>query len=158
MPTHLLIDATNPCVEMKGCQFSLLSRRFTGHLSTEAHPRQNQMTILFCASFEQGHNSTVIASSREILISTFLIGREVPLSLSFYPHGAGIPSLLPNYSRIYGFRLRMCSLPLLSALKREDEKALIPRPLGIGFHTFIRGLSASVTRIWYASLFAEPRG
>ncbi len=29
MPTHLAIDATNPCVEMVGCQFSLPSRHIT---------------------------------------------------------------------------------------------------------------------------------
>ncbi len=91
MPTHLVIDATNPCVEMIGCQFRLLLRRFTGYLSTEAHPRQNQMTILFCASFEQGHDSTVSALSREILVGTFLVGRDVSLRLSFFPDGSGIP-------------------------------------------------------------------
>ncbi len=37
------------------------------------------------------------------------------------------------------------------------NKVLLPRSLEIGFHPFIRGLSASAPRIWYVSLFAKPR-
>ncbi len=36
------------------------------------------------------------------------------------------------------------------------DKALLPRPLAIGFHPFIRGLSASAPRILYASLICSP--
>ncbi len=38
------------------------------------------------------------------------------------------------------------------------NKALLPRYLVIGFRPLIRGLSASASWIWYASLFAKPRG
>ncbi len=37
------------------------------------------------------------------------------------------------------------------------DKALVPRSLEIGFHPFIRGLTTSTPRIWYASLFNKPR-
>ncbi len=37
------------------------------------------------------------------------------------------------------------------------DKVLLPRSLEIGFHPFIRGLSACVPQIWYAGLFAKPR-
>ncbi len=33
----------------------------------------------------------------------------------------------------------------------------LPRSLEIGFHPFIRSLTVSAPRIWYASLFAKPR-
>ncbi len=38
------------------------------------------------------------------------------------------------------------------------DKVLLPRSLEIGFHPFMRDLSASAPRIWCASLFAHPRG
>ncbi len=34
---------------------------------------------------------------------------------------------------------------------------ILPRSLEIGFRPFIRGISASAPRIWYASLFTKPR-
>ncbi len=37
-----------------------------------------------------------------------------------------------------------------------NDKVLIPRSIEIGFHPFIRGLSASAHRIWYVTLFAKP--
>ncbi len=48
---------------------------------------------------------------------------------------------------------------MLSFTKTIDlhDKALLPKSLEIGFHPFVRGLSASAPRIWDASLFAKPR-
>ncbi len=37
------------------------------------------------------------------------------------------------------------------------DNALLSRTLEIGFHPFIRGLSASTPRIWHTSLFVKPR-
>ncbi len=38
------------------------------------------------------------------------------------------------------------------------NKTFLPKSFEIGFHSIIRGLSAATPRIWYASLFAKPRG
>ncbi len=42
---------------------------------------------------------------------------------------------------------------LIFMIRRSFQKSL-----EIGFHPFIRGLSASAPRMWYASLFPKPRG
>ncbi len=38
------------------------------------------------------------------------------------------------------------------------DKALLLRSFEIGFHPFIRGFSVPTPWVWYASLFAKPRG
>ncbi len=50
------------------------------------------------------------------------IGREVPLRLFFIPDGSGTPIPLSTLAKDQGFRQIMCSLPLLSALKPQDDK------------------------------------
>ncbi len=79
------------------------------------------------------------------------IGQEVPLRLSFFPNGSGTPipvsTLVKNLGVQTGNMFSPSAQCTAAANKTIDlhDKALLPRSLEIGFHPFIRGLSASAT-------------
>ncbi len=50
------------------------------------------------------------------------IGREVPLRLFFIPDGSGTPIPVSPLAKDLGFRQIFCSLPLLSALKLQEDE------------------------------------
>ncbi len=48
--------------------------------------------------------------------------------------------------------------PMAAKTINLNDKALLLRFFQIGFHSIVRSFSESAPRIWYASLFAKPRG
>ncbi len=74
----------------------------------------------------------------------------------FFPDGSGTP--IPVFKLVKDLGVQTGNMLCPSAQCTEAaNKALLPRSLEIGFHPFIRGLSASAPRMWHASLFAKPR-
>ncbi len=91
------------------------------------------------------------------------IGREVPLRLSFFPDGSGAPIPVSTLVKDLGVQTGNMFSPSAQCTEAANNARRLIfmircsfQDLEIGFHPFMRGLSASAPRIWYVSLFAKP--
>ncbi len=94
-----------------------------------------------------------------------IIGREVPLRLSFFPDGSGTPIPVSTLVKDLGVQTDNMFSPSVRCNEAANEARRLIFIIRLSFENlsksaFIRFygvLSASTSRMWYVSLFTKPR-
>ncbi len=88
-----------------------------------------------------------------------------PLEIAVFPNGSDTAIPVSKLVKDLGVQAHSMFSPSAQCTEAANmamaidlhDNALLPRAFEIDLHHFIRGFSASASRIWNASLFARPR-